>query len=208
MSRIFSYILLTQTGPTMAAQIETIQAGTGGGPDYKVHVDDMSRRRRGDHRYPARARLIAGLRHGDIVVVASPGRLGLGRADISGALQAISAKGAVVLDAGSGKRVQWTDAGGDLVRFLDRGATEQRADILRVARAAISAAGVRRAAPLKPFAVNDDRAEAVWRSRRDYSRERAAEICGVSWRTLYARFGPRSAPFGYRPKQSMGQNDA
>lgn len=166
----------------------------------ETYTDDLTKRRRSsDHQFPARETLIRQLRKGDTVIVASPGRLGIGRDNIRGALHDLARKGNTLVDASTGKRLLWTDEVADHLEFLDRGALEHRADILRAARAAKAAAGIVYRPEPKELKVTEDAAEKMWRDRVRYTRDEAAEATGVSWRTLHTRFGGRTEEIGYRP---------
>lgn len=202
MPRNAIYTLLTKNGPTEAEQVAAVRRRLQSTKADEVYTDDLTKRRRkSDHQFPARVTLIKQLRRGDTVAISSPGRLGIGRDDVRGALHAIAAKGCSVLDASTGKRVTWTEEIADGLEFLDRGAIEHKADILRAARAAKAAAGIVYTPEPKALAVSEDAAERVWRDRVRYTREQTEEVCGVSWRTLHTRFGGRTKPMGYRPEQ-------
>ena len=196
MPRNVLYILLTKSGPTREQQMAAIRKAVKPAKGDEDYTDDLTKRRRKtDHRFPARDTMIRQLRRGDVVVVASPGRLGIGREDIRGALHELARKGNVLLDAITGKRLFWTDEIADHLAFLDAGAREHTADILRGARAARKAAGIVYR-PEKKALPGD--AEAVWRDTVRYTRAEAAARCGVSWRTLHNRFRGRTEPMGTR----------
>ena len=188
------YILLTKNGPTQEQQMAAISRLSKPTPRDEVYADDLTvRRRKADHQFPQRALLQRQLRRGDTVWVASPGRLGIGRDDIRGVLHDLARGGHTVVDASSGKSVLLTEQAADALEFLDRGAIEHKADVLRAARAAKAAAGIVYRPGPKALAIADDAAKAIWRDTVRYTRDAAAKACGVSWRTLHNRFGGRTA---------------
>lgn len=199
MPRHVVYTLLTKKGPTHEQQMATVRRAVKLTTQDETYTDDLTKRRRiADHEYPARATMIRQLRRGDVVVVASPGRFAIGRAALRAALHELARKDAPLLDASTGKRVLWTDEIADHLDFLDRGASEHTADILRGARAAKKASGIVYRPEKKRLPPN---AEAVWRDTVRYTREEAAAECGVTWRTLHNRFMGRTEPMGTRPSK-------
>ena len=169
-------------------------------PQDETYTDDLTTRRRtSDHRFPARDTLLKQLRKGDVVIVASPGRLGIGRDNIRAALHDLARKGNALLDASTGKRLLWTDEIADHLEFLDRGSLEHKADVLRAARAAKQALGIVHRPKPKEFKTSELAAETAWRDTVRYTKDEAAAVAGVSWRTLHTRFGGRTEPMGYRP---------
>lgn len=158
-----------------------------------IYVDDVSdMRRQEDRRFKERGTMLDQLRAGDTVAVASPGRLGIGRDDVRRTLHLINRLKCSVLDAGSGRRITWTDAVANGVSFLDSATIEHQAYNLRHARAQRQALGIiiPRTEP-KKFKVADDAALRAWRDTIRYNEDEAAAIIGVSKRTCYKRLGGR-----------------
>lgn len=196
MPRNVFYILLTKSGPTKDQQMAAIRRAVKPARTDEDYTDDLTKRRRkSDHQFPARDTMIRQLRAGDVVVVASPGRLGIGRDDIRRTLHDLARKGNVLLDASTGKRLLWTDEIADHVEFLEAGRREHTADVLRGARAARKAAGIVYRPEPKELPPN---AEAIWRDTARYTRQEAGDACGVHWRTLHNRFRGRTEPMGTR----------
>lgn len=199
MPRQVVYTLLTKNGPTHEQQMAAVKRTVKLMAQDETYTDDLTRRRRAsDHEYPARSTMIRQLRKGDTVVVASPGRLAIGRDAIRAVLHELERKGNWLIDASTGRRVMWTKEIEDLHSFLERGSREHKADVLRAARAAKKAAGIVYRPEKKEFLISEEAAEHVWRDTV-LTRDEAAERCGVSWRTLYNRFGGRTEEMGYRP---------
>lgn len=176
----------------MAAILRTVKRAR----DDEDYTDDLTvRRRKSDHHFPGRDTMIRQLRRGDVVHVSSPGRLGIGREDIRGVLHDLARKGIPLIDASTGNRILWTDEIADHLAFLDQGAREHSADILRGARAAKKAAGIVYRPEKKK--LRED-AEHIWRDVARYTRQEAADACEVHWRTLHNRFKGRTEPMGTR----------
>lgn len=195
------YILLTKNGPTEADQLAAIRRRVPVPDAAPVYVDDLTvRRRSSDHHFPQRALAIKQMRKGDRLLVASPGRLGIGREDIRGVLHDLARGAHRVLDASTGLALLWTDEIADGLNFLDRGAIEHKADVLRAARAAKKAAGIVYRPQPKALTVAEEAAEVIWRDTVRYTRDEAGAACGVSWRTLHNRFGGRTEAMGHRPQ--------
>lgn len=176
----------------MAAILRTVKRSR----DDEDYTDDLTvRRRKSDHEYPARNTMIRQLRKGDVIYVASPGRLAIGKEALRAVLHELERKGTPVVDASSGMRVLWTKEIADHHDFLERGSREHSADILRGARAAKKAAGIVYRPEKK--ALRPD-AEHIWRDTARYTRQEAADACEVHWRTLHNRFKGRTEPMGTR----------
>jgi hypothetical protein len=163
------------------------------GPHDQVYLDDVSDRRRTlGAQFPDRESLLKQLRPGDSVVVATPGRLGIGRDDIRAVLHTLQRKSAPLMDASTGRSLVWTDAVADALLFFDRAAIEHKQDAAKAARGALANMGVLPVRGQKPLALPDDEARLMWMDEiRWPSGKRVAALCGVTQRTLYNRFGKR-----------------
>lgn len=194
MPRHAVYLLLTNGGPTKDQQLALIRKRVTLGKQDEIYTDDLTvRYRRKDAALEDRAVAIRQLRKGDVLVVATPGCLGVGRDDIRSALHELARKGAPLLDASSGKSVLWSEEVADAVEFLDRAVLERRRKAAETAREVKAALGHVYIPEEKPLAVSDAHARQMWFDRVKYpSQQKIAELCGVSYRTLYNRFGPRS----------------
>ena len=193
MARNAIYLMITKSGPTKDEQLALIRRTVPEAKSDEVYVDDMTEKyRRKDRAFEWRTRAIASLRKGDMLVVSSPGRLGIGRDDIRDVLHQLARKGNAVLDAGSGRPILWTEEVADCVAFLDRATLEHRQGAAAVARRARSLLGITYVPQPKVMRISEAEARQMWHDRiRFPSQKDVAERCGVSTRTLYNRFGQR-----------------
>ena len=193
MSRKAVYLLVTKSGPTAEQQLAAIRKVVAIGSRDETYTDDVTEKYRPkDRGFEQRGVMLRQLRRGDTVVVASPGRLGVGQDDVRTVLHALGRGGHPLIDASTGKTVLWTDEIADGVAFLARAIGEHKAGAAanaREARAARRAAGE---PEQKPLAITEAEARQMWHDPIRYPSQKAvAETCGVSYRTLYNRFGPR-----------------
>lgn len=159
----------------------------------EVYKDDTSIRRKPE--LEQRGIALRQMRAGDTLVVATPGCLGIGREDVRGVLTHLARAGNSLLDASTGKTVRWTEEVADAVEFLDRATLERKRGAAENARQAKIALGYTYTPEPKPLAITEAQARQMWYDRVRYPSQReVAEACGVSYRTLYNRFGPRTPP--------------
>lgn len=194
MPRKTPYILVTKSGPTADQQralIRKVVKLTGRDEEY---IDDLTEPyRRRDKPLEQRALAMEHLRRGDVLVVATPGGLGVGRDDIRAVLLALAHKGNGVLDAQSGKTVIWSEEVADALEFLDMATLERKRGAAESARKARIALGYVNIPEQKVMKVSEAEARQMWYDRVRYpSSKDVAELCGVSVRTLYNRFKLRT----------------
>jgi hypothetical protein len=188
------YILVTKSGPTKEDQLRTVRKVVPIGPLDEVYVDDMTEKyRRKDRHFVERTTALKQLRKDDRMVVASPGRLGIGRDDIRSVLHQLQATKHPLLDASTGKTVMWSEEVADAVAFLDRATVEHKAGAAANARAVKAALGHSYLHQEKPLSITEAEARQMWYDQVRYpSQKEIAERCGITARSLYNRFGPRS----------------
>lgn len=193
MARKAVYLMVTKSGPTKDEQLELIRKTVKLTSRDQVYADDMTEKyRRKDRQFIDRAIAIKQLRAGDVLVVATPGCLGIGRDDIRGVLHELAAKGNALIDASTGRTVLWSEEVADAVAFLDRATVEHKAGAAANARAVKAALGHTYMPQPKPLAIFEEEARQMWYDPiRHPSQKAVAERCGVSTRTLYNRFGSR-----------------
>lgn len=193
MPRKSIYILVTKSGPSADQQRALIRKAVKLEPRDEEYIDDLTEPyRRRDKPLEERAVALAHLRRGDVLVVATPGAVGIGRDDIRGVLLALARSGNGLLDAQSGKTVIWTEQVADALEFLDLATLERKRGAAATARQARIALGYVNIPEQKQLAVSDAQARQIWYDRVAYpSPKDVAEFCGVSPRTLYNRFGSR-----------------
>ena len=176
------YIRLSLTGPSENAQRAALA---------KVGVDDVTvepiPKAVAPGRHAMRDRLAATLRPGDLVVIASPGCIGAGRADVLIALGQIAAAGAGIHVVNADATIHWSQEAVSAAMFALQAETENTQGRARHARAARAGAG-------ETHLIDVVRArsdvKALWRDVR----LTAADIgrrTGLSRSTLYRAFGPR-----------------
>ncbi len=194
MPRKAVYLLLTKSGPTAEQQLALVRKTVKLARDDETYTDDTTQKyRRKDTPLEQRAIAIKQLRRGDTLVVATPGCLGIGRDDIRAVLMELARSGYSLLDASTGKSVRWTEEVADAVEFLDRATLERKRGAAASARQAKMALGYTYMPEPKQLAVTEAQARQMWYDRVRYpSQHEVAETCGVSYRTLYNRFGPRA----------------
>lgn len=194
MARKAVYRLVTKNGPSADEQLALIRKTVKLTRQDEIYTDDVSEKyRRKDAPLTDRAVALKQLRAGDVLVVATPGCLGIGRDDIRGVLMQLSRGGHAVIDASSGKMVRWTEEVADAVEFLDRAILERRQKAAATAREVQMALGRTYIPEEKPLAISKEQVELMWYDRVRYpSRKAIAEMAGVSDRTLHTRFGPRT----------------
>lgn len=193
MARKAVYVLVTKSGPTRDDQISAIRKTVKLTDRDEIYTDDMTEKyRRKDRHFEQRAIAIKQLRAGDVLVVATPGCLGIGRDDIREVLHQLGSRRAPLIDASTGKTVLWTEETADGVAFLDRATVEHKAGAAANARAIKAALGHTYIPQPKQLAIFEEEARQMWYDRVRYpSQQEVAKRCGVSTRTLYNRFGPR-----------------
>lgn len=193
MPRKTPYILVTKSGQTAEQQRALILKAVNLGRHDEEYLDDLTEPyRRRDKPLEQRAFAMSHLRRGDVLVVATPGGLGVGRDDIRAVLLELASKGNGVLDAQSGKTVIWSEEVADALEFLDMATLERKRGAAESARKARIALGYVNVPEQKKLSVSDAQARQMWYDRTAYpSPKDVAEACGVSARTLYNRFGSR-----------------
>jgi hypothetical protein len=203
MARKAVYLLVTKSGPSAEQQRALIRQVVKLTARDEEYVDDLTEPyRRKDRPLEQRAVALKHLRAGDILVVATPGGLGIGRDDIRGVLLELAHSGNGLLDAQSGKTVIWTEQVADALEFLDRATLERKRGAAASAREARIALGYIHIPEQKRLAVSDAQARQMWYDRVAYpSPKDVAEACGVSERTLYNRFGTRAPTPALRRKR-------
>lgn len=194
MPRKAVYILVTTNGPTADEQLALIRKSVKLTKQDQTYTDDVSvKYRRKDAPLTDRAVALKQLRAGDVMVIATPGSLGIGRDDIRGVLQQLSQTGHSLLVASTGKTVRWTEETADAVEFLDLATLERRRKAAQTAREVKMALGSTYIPEEKPLLISEEQARLMWFDRvRHPSPKAIAEQAGVTERTLYTRFGPRS----------------
>lgn len=194
MARKAVYLLVTTNGPTADEQLALIRKSVKLTKQDQIYTDDVSAKyRRKDTPLTDRAVALKQLRAGDVLVIATPGCLGIGRDDIRDVLQQLSQTGHSLLVASTGKTVRWTEETADAVEFLDLATLERRRKAAETAREVKMALGSTYIPEEKPLLISEEQARLMWFDRVRYPSPKAiAEKAGVTERTLYTRFGPRS----------------
>lgn len=194
MPRKAIYLLVTKHGPTADQQLALIRKTVKLAKQDEVYTDDTSERwRRKDAGLPQREIALKQMRRGDTLVIATPGCLGIGREDVRGVLIRLAQAGYYLTDASSGKSVRWTEEVADAMEFLDRAVLERKRGAAENARKAKMALGYTYVPQPKALAVTDAQARQMWYDQVRYpTQKEVAEVCGVTARTLYNRFGPRT----------------
>lgn len=193
MARKAVYLLLTKSGPTRDEQLKLIHKAVKLTDRDQIYEDDLTQKyRRSDAELEDREVAMKQLRKGDVVVVATPGSLGVGRDDIRGVLHRLARTGHAILDASSGKSVLWSEEVADAVEFLDRATLERKRGAARTAREVKMALGHTFIPEKKPLAISDEQAKLMWYDPVRYpDKSEIARRCGVHWRTLHNRFHGR-----------------
>jgi DNA invertase Pin-like site-specific DNA recombinase len=137
---------------------------------------------------------VRGLRKGDIVVVDGLHRLAATRPDFHRAIHAIERKGAQVMDARSGQIVD-----SKCVALVAEAFSNIAGEARIKDAAALGEQGGRPKIKLK----RDQRE--IWRDLTIPSNAEAADIIGVSTRTLYRRYGPSGRPAGWPERLTTGR---
>lgn len=202
MPRTVAYILLTKSGPSQEDQLATIRKAKL--PIAPCYVDDLTKRRALDKReFPERVLMLKQMRPGDMVAVASPGRLGMGKDDVLDVLRALAAKSGAVIDASTGHELRWTPEVADAYAFLDGAITEHKQLAAWAARRAKATERALNGPRLKPFLLSEAEVKRRWHNQVDYPSQKAvAEASGKSVRSLYGLFGPRGGLKNARRKKS------
>lgn len=202
MPRKAVYILVTKLGPSADQQRALIQKTVKLTARDEEYVDDLTEPyRRKDKPLEQRAIAITHMRAGDLLVVTTPGGLGIGRDDVRSVLLQLARTGHGLLDASTGKTVRWTEEVADAVEFLDRATLERKRGAAENARQAKIALGGGFIRETKQLSVSDAQARQMWYDQARYTQREVAETCGVSSRTLYMRFGPRNPPSALKRKK-------
>ena len=178
------YIRLSSTGPSENGQRAALAA---------AGVDDVTVEARlkagapASRRTPMRDDVVESLQPGDLIVIASPGCIGVGRADVLHALGQIAAAGAGIHVVSADATIYWSQEAVSAAMFAVQAEAENTQWRARHARAARAAAG-------ETHLIDVVRArsdvKALWRDVRltvaDIGRR-----TGLSRSTLYRAFGPR-----------------
>ena len=194
MPRNAIYLLLTKTGPSEDEQLAFIQRKVGIGQDDQTYVDDVSASGMKRVAFPDRDNMMRQLRAGDRVVVATPGRLGVGREDVRSVLHDLHRKGVPLVDASTGRELIWTDEVADALQFFERAAMEHKRNAAQGARNALKNMGYEPAivSKRKAWKLPEDEARVMWLDRIRYpAGEDVAKACGVTLKTMYNYFGKR-----------------
>lgn len=193
MARKSVYILVTKLGPSADQQRALIRKTVKLISRDEEYLDDLTEPyRRKDKPLEERAVALKQLRAGDMLIVATPGCIGVGRDDVRTVLLQLARSDNGLLDASTGNVVRWTAEVADAVEFLDRATLERKRGAAENARQAKIALGYVHIQEEKPLLVTEDHAKMMWRDRVAYpSKEEVAKRCGVSVRTMYGRFGAR-----------------
>jgi DNA invertase Pin-like site-specific DNA recombinase len=181
------------SGPTLAEQEALLrQAGI---VDFAKHAPVyIDKPRRGPVRgTPERDKLLRALRPGDVVVIARATRLGTSRADVLGALAAITKAGCVVLDVQAEEEVSFPPEAFQCLVFLERAERDARREStarMRAHKVAMGALGGR------PERLQGPRKKAAADAWADLTKTVAqvAEEFNVAPRTLYRLFGAKGTP--------------
>lgn len=194
MARKAVYILVTKSGPTAEQQLALVRKAVKLTKQDEVYTDDTSEKwRRRDAGLPQRDIALKQMRRGDTLVVATPGCLGIGREDVRAILMRLAQEGYYLIDASSGKSVRWSEEVADAMEFLDRAVLERKRGAAENARKAKIALGYTYVPQPKQLTITDAQARQMWYDKVRYpSQQEVAEACGVTARTLYNRFGPRT----------------
>lgn len=203
MPRKAVYLLVTKAGPTAEEQLALIRKAVRIGSRDEIYTDDLTiPYRRRELPLEQRAIAIKQLRVGDVLVVATPGSVGIGRDDIRSVLLQLARSNNGLLDASSGNVVHWTEQVANAVEFLDRATLERKRGAAANARQAKIALGHTFIPEPKQLAITDAEARQMWFDSVGHpSQRKVAERCGVSARTLYNRFGPRKPATPLRRKR-------
>lgn len=192
MPRKAIYILVTKLGLTENEQRALIRKAVKLTSRDEEYIDDLTEPyRRKDKPLEQRAVAIGHMRSGDLLVIASPGMLGIGRDDVRSVLVQLARSGNGIIDVSTGKTVRWTPEAADAVEFLDRATLERKrgaADNARQAKMALNRTHIR---DKKKLLVTEAQARQMWYDPGRYSAQEVAETCGVTSRTLYERFKGR-----------------
>lgn len=189
------YIRLTQRGADEAAQRAALAAA--GVEEDRVHVDDQRKPVRvspGNTSYPplvARDVVTRICRRGDVVVVATPGRLGVSREDIRQAIGRVAERGASV-QAADGIAFGSIELQA-LIAFETSAHLEVERERLAPARKALRRGEARKRTLTK---VQKAKLLPLWRNTDEYTveavlQEALAMGVKVSRRTLYGLLGGR-----------------
>lgn len=198
MPRKAIYFLITKLGPTVDEQRAIIRKAVKMTSRDQEYSDDLTERyRRRDKPLEGRQEAIEHLRRGDLLVIATPGRLGVGRDDVRETLLLLAARGNGLLDASTGATILWTPEVAAGVEFLDRAVLEKKRGAMENARLAR-----RNNMVPKVLAIPRDLAEMRWHDPVTYPDKKAvADACQVSVRTLYNQFGPRDSELAEKRKR-------
>lgn len=194
MPRKAVYLLVLPNGPSADDQLALIRKAVKLTQQDQIYTDDLSEKyRRKDVPLQERELALKQLRPGDAVVIPTPGGLGIGRHDIRVVLQRLGQSGHDLLVASTGKTVRWTEETADAVEFLDLATLERRRKAAETAREVKMALGSTYIPEKKALTISEDQVRLMWFDRARYPSPKAiAEQAGVTQRTLYDRFGPRT----------------
>lgn len=198
MPRKAIYLLITKLGQTADEQRAAIRKAVKLTSRDQEYSDDLTERyRRKDKPLEGRQEAISQLRRGDILVIATPGRLGDGRDDVRATLLLLAKQGNGLLDASTGNVVLWTPEVAAGVEFLDRAVLEKKRGAMENARLAR-----RNNMVPKVLAIPRELAEMRWYDPITYPDNQAiADACQVSVRTLYNQFGARDPDLADKRKR-------
>lgn len=200
------YVRISRAGPSEAEQTAALR---------EAGIDDLSRQApvfidrpkevKGKSevaQLAQREKAISSLRRGDILVVASAGRLGTTPSDLLVVLEAIADAGASIHDVAVGENIAFHHEVIAALAFLERAREEERRQILAKARAQKAALGAHRGPPVKLNGKAKEKAREAWEDIT-LTVQDVVKLSGVSEATLRRAFGPKGTPrFGRSDKTS------
>jgi len=190
------YIRPSPKGPSVEEQRAALRS-VGLIDDRVVYVEETPKRRKAKvmpEHLVMRHEAIRALkkRADDVLVVSSLDRLGLTTADILGAVEAVTRKGAFVLDASTGETYCWHPG---VVPLVAAAARAERVLMLERTKKAREAGAKMGAKGGRPKALGNPKklaeAKRLWPDP-ELSGRAIAKLLGVGLRTLYDHLGPRS----------------
>lgn len=191
MARDQIYLLVAKVGLSKDEQMKLIRKVTTVGRAQEIYVDDLTlpyrRKKQGLEQLDL---AIAQMRPGDRLVIPTPGCLGQGREDIRKTLHRLQAIKCPILVASTGKTILWSNEAADALEFLELATLERKRGAAAEARKHAVGLGYKPAP--KELKMSEDQARLMWHDRVRYpSGKEVAELCGMSPRGMYDRFGPR-----------------
>jgi len=185
------YILLVDGGPSYEEQFSRLSIKEAD----LVYSDDI---RGGKNAMPQRLSMLKQLSRGDTISVFSPGSLGYSRKDILNFMMEISIIGVGIEDMTPETKNKSIvlDGKNCLIPalFLETAGAEQRRHIMRWARKVKNRKGATGGRPIKKLSISEAEIKNKWYDKIKYpSAKKIALEAGVTERTLYSKFGPRSS---------------